>query len=122
MEILENLKQKNIKIGLATGAGRDEAMSKLERLDLVKYFDAIVTKSDVTNTKPDPETYISCMNILRIKPEETLAVEDSLAGFQSATGAEIEIFVVENEMNMNIDFGVEKVEGLKGVWGKLASC
>ncbi|HSO88616.1 MAG TPA: HAD hydrolase-like protein, partial [Draconibacterium sp.] len=49
-----------IPMSVGTGAGRKSAMVQLETLDLLRYFDAIVSADDVTRHKPQPETFLEC--------------------------------------------------------------
>jgi beta-phosphoglucomutase len=115
--ILENLSKKNIILACATGGGRNEALSKLDYLDFTKYFDSIVTKSDVKNTKPDPETYLKSLSNLNLQTSDVIAVEDTVTGYDSGVAAGIRTFIVKNEMNKYMDFATEDVvENLKGLW------
>lgn len=55
-----------------------------ERVPLLKRMDKIVLSSDIHMLKPDPAIFIRTAEILNIRPEETLFVDDSAANVKSA--------------------------------------
>lgn len=83
-QLVRELKDRGLKIGVATGSYWTDYV--IERFDLD--FDA-KSDSNLTegNGKPDPETYQLAVEKLDVKPEETVAVEDTDAGVESAKGA-----------------------------------
>ena len=40
----------------------------MDKLALRSYFDAIVAAEDVTKHKPDPETFLRCAELIKVKP------------------------------------------------------
>lgn len=62
------------------------------------YFDEVVTRDDVEETKPRPDPYLAAMRKLGLKPAECLAVEDSERGLDSAHAAGIRCVVVPNPL------------------------
>lgn len=52
-------------------------------------FDFVVTSQDVGNSKPHPEPYLKACRLIGIKPSEAVAIEDSINGIKSSTGAGI---------------------------------
>ena len=86
-ELLSCLKQRKIKTSLATATQSDRARDYLERVDLLKYFDEIVSASMVARGKPDPDIYLYAADRLGLSPEDCFAVEDSPNGIRSACAA-----------------------------------
>lgn len=84
IEILEYLKNRNIKIGLATSTIESIAIPNLEKSGLIKYFDAIVTGDMVEKGKPNPDIYLLCAKKLDVEPNMTVIVEDSKNGIIGA--------------------------------------
>jgi HAD superfamily hydrolase (TIGR01509 family) len=83
-------------LGVVSGALRDEVEGALRQAALRDRFKVLVTAEDVTAGKPDPESYRLALAALNsqpplparlIHPHETIAVEDSPAGLESAAGA-----------------------------------
>jgi beta-phosphoglucomutase len=66
----------------------------LDRIGLAGAFDVVVTGSDVTNGKPDPEIYLLASTRLGVPPGQCLALEDAPAGIESAHNAGMECWAV----------------------------
>ncbi|OBW95299.1 HAD family hydrolase [Gallibacterium salpingitidis] len=81
--ILQSIKNEYI-TAIATTASRHNTLDILEKFGDIELFDFIITKEDVSNTKPDPECYILAMNIAAATPENTLIFEDSEVGLNAA--------------------------------------
>jgi len=79
--------QKKVKLALATMSPRRVVYKILDREQLRKYFDVIVTVECVSKTKPDPEIYLECARKLNCKPEKCVVVEDSIFGVKAAKEA-----------------------------------
>ena len=84
VETLSYLKDKNIKIGLATSTVRDRAEKLLTEHDILKYFDKLIFGDMVPNGKPAPDIYLKACEVLNVKPENAIAVEDSINGIVSS--------------------------------------
>ena len=90
-EFLTQLKEKNIAIGLVTGATRSEVEYILEKVQLTQYFDLIVAGDDLEQSKPEPEPYLLAAQKLNLKPSECLAIEDNSVGIEAAKRAQIQV-------------------------------
>lgn len=86
-EILPYLKEKGIKIALATSSPYERAQEHLGMAGLFKYFDQCVCGGMVKNSKPQPDIYLLTSEKLGLKPCECIAVEDSPNGVKSAVNA-----------------------------------
>ena len=84
-KVLNYLKEQNQPISL--GSASKNARQILEKVDLLKQFDAIVDGNDVSKAKPDPEVFLIAAKALSIKPEDCIVFEDSVAGVQAANTA-----------------------------------
>ncbi|SMF20789.1 haloacid dehalogenase superfamily, subfamily IA, variant 3 with third motif having DD or ED [Alteromonadaceae bacterium Bs31] len=102
-EALQECRKAQLKIGLATGAGRNEALRTVEGHNLAQYFDTLVTKDDVKNSKPAPETYLLAARHLAVEPEHCIAIEDSSTGVASAKAAGMQCITVKYELAKNQD-------------------
>lgn len=87
LETLEFLKENNIKIGLATSTARDRAIKYLRDHDIEKYFGGMVFGDMIKKGKPNPDIYLTACDLLGVKPENAIAVEDSINGIKSAHAA-----------------------------------
>jgi HAD superfamily hydrolase (TIGR01549 family) len=75
-ETLNELKRRRYKLGIVTRGCRDYVDAILKRLRLVEFFDAILARDDVEKPKPDPEHPKKLMELLKVKPSETIFVGD----------------------------------------------
>lgn len=66
----------------------------LDGLGIRKYFDALVSADDVTKSKPDPETWLRCMEKLAVEPQDCIVFEDSPKGAESALNAGIQCIII----------------------------
>lgn len=83
--LLEELKEKGYKIGLASASKNAKAILKL--LEIESYFDYIADANEIKNSKPDPEIFITCAKGLGEKPFNCLGVEDAFAGVKAIKSA-----------------------------------
>ncbi|CAJ1176267.1 beta-phosphoglucomutase [Companilactobacillus paralimentarius DSM 13238 = JCM 10415] len=84
-EFIEDLSANNYLISLASSSKNSPKV--LEALDLEKYFDARVDPSTLKNGKPDPEIYVRGAEVLNLRPEECIGLEDAVSGIKSVNGA-----------------------------------
>ena len=89
VEMLDMLKARQIPCCVATASIRANVDFYMEDLGLKRWFDYrhIFYMTGELPGKPDPAIYLAAMDRLGFRPEDTLVVEDSLSGIQSATGA-----------------------------------
>ncbi|RXA21968.1 HAD family hydrolase [Methanosarcina sp. MSH10X1] len=77
-DTLDKLKELGLKLVIITDADRYHALARLTRVGLIEYFDLVVA-ADMTGTKkPDPAHFLFALEVLGIKPGETLVVGDSI--------------------------------------------
>ncbi|OAI43274.1 hypothetical protein AYO41_02330 [Verrucomicrobia bacterium SCGC AG-212-E04] len=85
--LLQTLKDRGYRLALATSALRINQQRIFERFGLGPFFDQVITAEDITQGKPHPEPYLKAAASLGTSPAEAFALEDSLAGIQSAKAA-----------------------------------
>ena len=87
LELLQDLRQRRIGVGLATSTRRDIAVRRLEQAGLLHFMDHVVTRTDVTHGKPHPESYLAAAVGLGVPVAHCVAVEDSYTGVRSAAAS-----------------------------------
>lgn len=95
-ELLKSIFGK-MKIALGTGSQRANAISLLQEKNLVTYFDSIVTSTDVTRYKPEPDTFLLAADNLSVVPSLCVVFEDTAMGMQAAHAAEMDCVLVLND-------------------------
>jgi HAD superfamily hydrolase (TIGR01509 family) len=97
-ELLGALATRGIPRTIATASGEENLAFFFEHLHLDKWFDRqhIVFDDGSRPGKPAPDTYLQAVKMLRLKPTDSVVVEDSLSGLQSAQSAGIGYIVAIN--------------------------
>ena len=87
VSLLEYLKSRKIRIGVASSAVRENVQAALDCLGPQISFDSILSVEDITHPKPDPEIYLKMAQKLELPPNNCAVIEDSVPGIQSAKQA-----------------------------------
>ncbi|HKI90001.1 MAG TPA: HAD-IA family hydrolase [Draconibacterium sp.] len=74
-------------MAVGTGASRKSAEVQLNTLQLNMYFEAIVSADDVTCHKPNPDTFLECARLLKVRPKYCQVFEDGVLGISAAEKA-----------------------------------
>ena len=86
-DVLGGLKAEGLKIALATSSVSRLIAPFLERHDIARYFDQVITGDMVKNGKPHPDIYLLAAQKLGTAPADSLVVEDALAGLEAGRAA-----------------------------------
>ena len=89
IEFLEKAKQHNLKTAL--GSASKNAPMILERVDLLRYFEAVVDGNEVVKAKPDPEVFLKAAEKLKVEPSECIVFEDAEAGVEAAINGKMHV-------------------------------
>lgn len=100
-DTLKYLKEKGVKVGLATSTVRERATGYLKAYHIDRYFDELVFGDTVAHGKPAPDIYLKACEMLDVRPEEAIAVEDSINGIVSAGRAGMYPVMVINLIEPN---------------------
>lgn len=87
VEILELFKSSGAKIAVASSSDISVITRNLERADIKKYFDAIVSGDDVANGKPAPDIFLKAAAEIGLAPKDCYVFEDSYNGIRGASKA-----------------------------------
>ena len=86
-EILLFLRERNIKIGLASSTYKFKALRILEHFKLSNFFDFMVFGDQVKKLKPAPDIYLKALEISKENISNCLIFEDSVSGVKAAKEA-----------------------------------
>lgn len=111
---------KYARMAIVTTAKRADFEVIHEKRQVRKFMDFVLVREDYNFAKPHPEPYLTGLKRFGASKEETLVVEDSARGLNSATAAGIDCAVVYNEFTKSHDFSsasyrIEKLIELKEI-------
>lgn len=87
LEFIKAVRGKGVKVGLCSSSRN--AKMVLDALGITGYFDTIVTGSDISRTKPDPEIFELAADKLGIEPGSCVVFEDAESGVEAAKNAKM---------------------------------
>jgi beta-phosphoglucomutase family hydrolase len=76
-----------IPMSIGTGGSRKSSTLILKAIDMERYFPIMVTADDVTNHKPNPDTFLRCAELMGIEPQFCQVFEDGGPGMKAARAA-----------------------------------
>ena len=86
-EILEFVKDKGLKIALASSSQPNIIANNLKKTNTEQYFEAIVSGSDVEKGKPAPDIFIRAAQLLDLDPSDCYVIEDGKNGVLAGVSA-----------------------------------
>lgn len=95
-EFLIQLKQSNIKIGLATSNSYPLLEVSLKSNDIFDLFDSITITGEVSRGKDFPDVYLLAAERLGLDPKDCAVFEDILPAVKGALSAGMKVFAVED--------------------------
>ena len=93
-EFLNQSQKAGIKIAIGTAAVMDNVEFVLDGVHIHHYIDAIVSAEDVDESKPHPETFLKCADLLKVEPKQCLVFEDTPKGAESAFNAGMDCVII----------------------------
>lgn len=86
-ECCKKLYEAGFTLAIASASEERDIRSVLNELKLLPFFKIIVGSDKIKHAKPNPETYLKCVENLKMDKKECVAIEDSPIGVESAKGA-----------------------------------
>lgn len=109
LDRLDDAARLGLPLAIASSSDRAWVVGHLERLGIADRFSAIVTRDDVTRTKPDPELFTRAVEALGHPAGHTLALEDSIHGVIAAKAAGMRCVAVPNPLLAHEDYSAADV-------------
>ena len=98
-ELLDLLKEKNIKMGIATSNSRELAESVLINNRIDDYFEVLVTSCDVKKGKPEPDVFLKAAELMDVSPKACLVFEDTHAGVLAGKAAGMDVIAIYDALS-----------------------
>lgn len=107
---IKRLEDCGYKIACCSNSIRKTVLTILSKLNIIEYFDLIISNEDVKNSKPHPEMYWKAISLMGVLPEETLIIEDSPYGLLAASRSQAHVLRVSSPNQINFDFINENIK------------
>lgn len=98
LDFIQYCYEKGLTLAVVTASPRIDVEAVFERNGLAKYFKLFVTRTDVTKSKPDPESYNICVEKLGLEKDECIVFEDTINGVKSGMAAGITTYAIQNNI------------------------
>jgi beta-phosphoglucomutase-like phosphatase (HAD superfamily) len=100
---LSNLKARGYKLGLGSNSIRSTVEMMMEKSNLSRYLDVMISNEDVAKAKPHPDIYLNAAEKLGVAPGNCLVVEDNPNGIKAAEAAGCPLLVVQSVLDVTLD-------------------
>lgn len=100
LELIQKLKARGLRLALVTGT-RGEVVSRIfkEGLNLPEAdFDVVITAESVERKKPAPDPYLKAVEMLGLRREECLVIENAPAGITAAKRAGLRCLAITTSL------------------------
>lgn len=87
VELLQYLKDNNIKRAVATSTPQNPALKHIKNAGVFDYFDVIITGDMTEKGKPEPDIYLKACEELGVDPKDAMGLEDSFNGIRAVFSA-----------------------------------
>jgi HAD superfamily hydrolase (TIGR01509 family) len=99
VQLLEECSEAGVRLGIVTTSSRANVAALLSRHLGAAWgarFATVVCAEEAPRKKPDPQAYRRALQTLRLRAEETVAIEDSPAGIEAARRAGVPVLVARS--------------------------
>jgi mannitol-1-/sugar-/sorbitol-6-/2-deoxyglucose-6-phosphatase len=94
IETLTFLKNKGLKIGLATSSSSRLIKVVLAELNIARFFDFVHSAENEAYGKPHPAVYVKVAEVLNVSPTKCLVIEDSFNGVIAGIAAKMKVVCI----------------------------
>jgi len=116
VELIRLLKERGVKIAIASSAPVENIQLVSRRLGINNYFQAIVWGREVIEGKPSPQGFLLAAKKLEVEPKNCVVLEDAIAGVTAAKRAGMKCLAVTNTHSrmslMEADLVVDTLEAI----------
>jgi beta-phosphoglucomutase family hydrolase len=92
--LLAELKDKGFRLAIGSSTPKANLDLMFQCLKLNNYINEYVTKEDVENGKPAPDTFITAAQKLMLSPQYCVVVEDAVHGIEAANAAGMSVIAL----------------------------
>lgn len=123
-QVMQSLKAMGLRMAVASSTELELVTRILKLNQVTEYLERIVSGSTLQRSKPDPEIYRYTAELLQVKPEECLVIEDSTVGITAGHRANMTVAaLIDDRFSFDrslADFELESLEEIPALARKLA--
>ena len=112
LELILEAKELGLKLAIASSSNHKWVETHATRLGVLHYFDVVICSDDVGagRTKPNPDLFLTALNQLQVRKDETVVFEDSPNGVLAANRAGLYVVAVPNPVTAMLNLeGADKI-------------
>ena len=102
LEFLNEMKSKNILVGIASNAIKLNVDLTLKELGIYDLFDSIICGDEVNYGKPNPEMFNKTISYFKVNKANCLIFEDSIEGITAANNAGVKVIGVTSSNSSDV--------------------
>jgi len=110
---LSKLESQGYRIGCGSNSVRQSIEIMLQKSDLMKYMETVVSAQEVSEPKPSPEMYEKIISIFNLTPQECLIIEDNENGIKAAKSSGAHVLIVKEVDEVNIGNITNKIKQIE---------
>lgn len=119
IEALEAIRSAGYLTALVTSKSARITRVVLERTEMDRFFDTVVTADDVIHPKPHPEPIVKALEALRVKPDEAVYVGDATFDIEASRSAGVRMVGVSWGARSSEDLLADGAERVFDTWDEL---
>jgi beta-phosphoglucomutase len=94
-DFLSKASSEGIRMAIGTAASPFNVNYVLDNIDIRSHFGAVVTADDVPVSKPNPDVFLRCAELLKVQANACVVFEDSPKGAEAARNAGMKAVVIK---------------------------
>ncbi len=111
---LSKLKNEGYKLAVCSNSIRETIENMMKKASLMEYLSLIMSNEDVVKAKPNPEIYVKAMEMLDLKPDECLILEDNKNGIKAAIDSGAHLLRVNDIYDVNYSNIKNRIREIEG--------
>jgi beta-phosphoglucomutase family hydrolase len=96
IDLIAGLDHAGLLLGIASSSPYRIIEMVIEKFDLRRYFDGIVSGEDFKNGKPAPDIFLAAAALLKVSPGQCVVIEDATHGVEAAKAARMKCIGFKN--------------------------
>lgn len=109
IKLIKDLFEHKVKMAVASSSSQADIDAVLDQLKLRSYFTVIISGSELTHPKPEPDIFLMALKELDVRASDAIVIEDSKNGTVAAKAAGIPVIGFINSNSGNQDLSAASV-------------